>query len=335
MKSKAIRWAMLVFLLGSITSMVAQTSVVFDIPNAAANIQNGAGLIVTGINARGDVAGYFYDSSLDFKQRGFFRSRDGTLSLIDVPNATATSVRSINAGGDVAGYFHEGGKDRGFIRDTQGRIIVFDASSLNVTDVESISDSGEVAGMTFDSFNPIRGFVRDQNGALTVFDAPNAAATYVTGVNPRGEVIGYFSDTTRAYSLVGFARNVRGQFNLFDDALAFAINAAGAVTGSFTGSSPNSGFIAEVNGTIVFYDGFDASGRSVNARGDVVGYLFDQDQNKVRGFVRHMNGDVEIFDAPNASDTRAESINPRGDIAGYFFDSSQGNKTRAFVRLAR
>jgi hypothetical protein len=335
MKSKAIQLAMLVLLLGSTAMVAAQTSVVFDVPNAAANVPNGAGLIVTGINARGDVAGYFYDSSLNFKQRGFRRRRDGGVSLIDVPNASATSVRGINAGGDVAGYFHEGARVRGFIRETQGRIVVFDASSFNVTDVESISDSGDVAGMTFDSSNPIRGFVRDQNGAITVFDAPNAAATYVTGVNSRGEVIGYFSDTTRAYSLVGYARNVRGQFNLFDDALAFAINAAGAITGSLTGSSPDSGFIAEVNGRIVFYDGFDASGRSVNARGDVVGYLFDQNQNKVRGFVRHMNGDLEIFDAPNAADTRAECNNARGDIAGYFFDSSQANKARAFVRLAR
>ena len=334
MKSKAI-FTMLVFLLGSITAMTAQSFVVFDIPNSGSNIPNGVGMVVTGINAHGDVAGYFQDVSQGYKQRGFVRDRNGTIKVIDAPNASATSIRSINAGGRVAGYFAEGGNVRGFIQDVQGMIKLFDASSLSVTDVESISDSGEVAGMTFDSSSPIHGFVRDQNGAITVCDVPNATDTYVTGVNARGDVIGYFFDPTRGFTPVGFVRDNRGQFAFFDEALAFAVNARGEITGSFSDSSQSGGFIAEVNGTIVFFDGFDSSGRSINARGDVVGYLFDQSLNKVRGFERHMNGDVAIFDAPSASDTRVVSINARGDIAGYFADSSRGNKTRGFVRITR
>jgi hypothetical protein len=334
MKSKAL-FTMLVFLLGSITAMTAQSFVVFDIPNSGSDIPNGVGMVVTGINAHGDGAGYFQDASQGYKQRGFVRDRNGNIKVIDAPNASATSIRSINAGGAVAGYFAEEGKVRGFVQDVQGIITVFDASSLSVTDVESISDSGEVAGMTFGSSSPIHGFVRDENGAITVFDVPNSAATYVTGANARGDVIGYFFDPTRGFTPVGFVRDNRGQFALFDEELAFAINARGEITGSFSGSSQSGGFIAEVNGTIVFFDGFDASGRNINARGDVVGYLFDQSLNKVRGFERHMNGDVTIFDAPSASDTRAVSINARGDIAGYFADSSQGNKTRGFVRVTR
>src|SRR5207244_8537196 len=44
------------------------------------------------------------------------------------------------------------------------------------------------------------------------------------------------------------------------------------------------------------------------------------------------DGDITVFDAPNASFTQAFSINAGGDVTGYFSDVSQSYKGRGFVR---
>jgi hypothetical protein len=49
--------------------------------------------------------------------------------------------------------------------------------------------------------------------------------------------------------------------------------------------------------------------------------------------VRDRNGNITVFDAPNASlETGPFSINGGGDVTGWFYDASQGNKIRGFVR---
>lgn len=71
---------------------------------------------------------------------------------------------------------------------------------------------------------------------------------------------------------------------------------------------------------------------AINASGDVAGYFGDTTQaNKTRGFVRDINGDFIVFDAPNASSTVAVGINDRGEVAGSFNDTSQGGKRRGFL----
>jgi len=54
---------------------------------------------------------------------------------------------------------------------------------------------------------------------------------------------------------------------------------------------------------------------------DLAGSFTDVSQgNKGRGFMRHRDGNIIVFDAPNASNTSASSINNRGDIVGAFAD---------------
>ena len=73
---------------------------------------------------------------------------------------------------------------------------------------------------------------------------------------------------------------------------------------------------------------------AINARGEVAGYFGDTTQaNKTRGFVRDINGDVTVFDVPNAWSTVPASINDRGDVAGSFNETSQsGNRGFVFRR---
>ena len=330
-------------LAASSASMMAQSILVFDVPNAKSPLVGGTDLVVTGINASCKVGGYFYDESQNFRQRGFVRDLDGNITLVDAPNASNTSIRGINDRGEVTGYFVQhfasGDLARGFIEDQDGNFTVIDAPGGGGTDIESISNSGDVAGMAIDANqgNRIHGFVRSANGTVTVFDPPNANATYVTGINSGEDISGYFYDFTQNL-LRGFLRDHRGNFTIFDagsgpftNTFTTGINEARELTGGF-GSDNVSGFIRDKHDSLVPFTP-DAK-CAINARGDVVGYFFVLVLFKVRGFLRGRNGSVTIFDAPNASDTRAVTINARGDIAGYFADGAQAGKTRVFIRFA-
>jgi hypothetical protein len=73
---------------------------------------------VTAINARGDVAGFFGDTTQADKSRGFVLDMSGDFIVFDPPNASSTVPLSINDRGEVAGSFNDmsdGGKRRGFL----------------------------------------------------------------------------------------------------------------------------------------------------------------------------------------------------------------------------
>jgi hypothetical protein len=73
---------------------------------------------VTGINDRGDVVGIFGDPSRGGKTCGFVADSNGNITILDVPNATATYAYSINNRGEVSGSFDVAGlgsKRRGFL----------------------------------------------------------------------------------------------------------------------------------------------------------------------------------------------------------------------------
>lgn len=73
---------------------------------------------VTGLNDRGDVVGFFSDPSRGGKTCGFVADSNGNITILDVPNATATYAYSINNRGEVSGSFDVAGlgsQRRGFV----------------------------------------------------------------------------------------------------------------------------------------------------------------------------------------------------------------------------
>src|SRR5437660_10177271 len=67
----------------------------------------------TGINARGDIVGFYVD--VNGATHGFLLRR-GLFSTIDFPHASLTFARAINARGDIAGWFQfEDGIEQGFL----------------------------------------------------------------------------------------------------------------------------------------------------------------------------------------------------------------------------
>ena len=69
-----------ILFVGCATSILAQSFLVFDAPNASSTFGSG-------INEIGDVAGSFADSSQGGKARGFVRDRHGNFTVFDVSNA--------------------------------------------------------------------------------------------------------------------------------------------------------------------------------------------------------------------------------------------------------
>ena len=114
------------------------------------------------INNRGDVAGYFYDSST-FRLRGFLREFDGTVSVFDPAPNTDTKSASINERGDVAGDLSGPTGPRNFVRDQSGNVTVFDVPNSFTAHVAAISNSGDVTGYYYELRNGelvTRGFIR-------------------------------------------------------------------------------------------------------------------------------------------------------------------------------
>src|SRR5215471_16510081 len=120
---------LLTMLLGLTQTAQAQSLTVFDAPNAFETYSHS-------INARGDVTGFFHDTSQADKERSFVRDRAGNMTVFDAPNASYTESLSINAGGAVTGFFYDASqsnKQRGFVRDRNGDLTVFDAPNASYT----------------------------------------------------------------------------------------------------------------------------------------------------------------------------------------------------------
>jgi hypothetical protein len=115
----------------------------FTAPGAAAEF----GTTAAGINARGQVSGFFQDASGGF--HGFLK--DGsTFTQIDVPGATGTLAYAINNRSDVAGwYMDQQGGEHGFVL-SGGNFTTIDVPGSRGTLVTGINEKGELAGLWFD-----------------------------------------------------------------------------------------------------------------------------------------------------------------------------------------
>ena len=108
------------------------------------------GILVSSIDAAGDVAGSFFDTNC--AQHGFMRAANGTFTTLNAPGAgtsPCTSYTGHGAGTMLCGTF----------------AVVFDAA-------------GDITGGYVDSNGIIHGFLRPaETGIITSFDAPGAGST--------------------------------------------------------------------------------------------------------------------------------------------------------------
>lgn len=249
-----------------------------------------------GINARGDVVGWYVDS---LGTHGYLL-RDRGLTKIDYPGAVYTDARGVNARGDIVGAYRMAGEPavnfHGYLLTKHGEFVAVDFPGHINTILQRITSTGLMLGCRHDTdtMGTMRGVMingRDQSEVAEI----GAFASMNNGSTPDGGlVVGLFTDMEtgrgRAYLLYG------DTFIPFD------------VPGS------------------IFTAGWD-----VNASGEAVGVYRDAG-NKFHGFL--WSGlRFSSIDYPTATATRAFGINSQGDIVGAYVDAA--NRTHGFVVTRR
>jgi hypothetical protein len=229
---------------------------------------------------------------------------------------------------------------------------------------------GTITGFTRDSNWVRHGFLRLRNGTFTVFDDPNAGTcstpcesvapgTRAYSINDSGTITGYWTDSSNvAYA---FVRAHDGEFTEFTapDAGtgpgqgtypygAFAINAAGAVSGYYLDSSSvQHGFVRSPNGEITEFDPENSlytDPAAIDSTGSITGLYCDSTTNNFRSFLRAPNGRITVFDGPGAGSdgcnslgTFAAGIEPLGGTEGNYSytDASGAYESHGFLRDAK
>ncbi len=268
----------------------------FDAPGADPQL----GTYAIGLDSRGDIVGYFYDTAAT--PRGFVRSPGGQIITFDArgANRQGTFVWAVNRSGTVVGtYVDHAGVMRGFARNANGEQRPINLRSAHMVQPSGINDKGVIVGY-FGDQTGFHGFVRE-NGEREDFESfdPPAGCTfdryYRVYVNNRGDVVttcvGYSSSSSH-----GYLRSRAGQVTVVD----------------YPGTR---------------YTSIDG----ITQTGDIVGVYLDL-VGTTHGFVRSPDGAFAAFDFPGSAITTVFGSDPAGDIVGTYRGNS--GPEHGYVRFA-
>jgi hypothetical protein len=331
----------------------APTFTQIDVPGEGT--ASGEGTFGLGINASGEVVGYYIDAN--GVVHGFIRSASGTITTVDAPGAgtaldLGTNVRAVNTSGEVTGYYADSNDFlHSYIESSAGTLTEFDPPNSIGSDAFCINDNGDVAGGLLDA-NGSHGFVRTADGNFSIIDptgnASQVKAVFPNQINASGDIAGYYTDTNGVFH--GFLRDSNGTITTFDAPGAGTatgegteisdMNASGVIVGGINvgivnGVNTTHSFVRATDGTYTVFDPPQSGAHSsfaegINDSGAVVGTY--RDANLVRhGYLLQPDGTFVSFDDPNAAQlplsttnlgTTPYRINAGGAIAGLFTDSS-------------
>jgi len=321
------------------TGLLAQaTFVSLDAPGAGTGI--GQGTFPVGINSKGVIAGWYFDSS--FVTHPFLRQANGIFTEFTPSNLSQVALSGINDSGQVVGTGElttSPYSDVGFIRDPDGKITTFSVSGAQPFSATAINNQGEIAGYYFGSDSHWYAYVRDASGNITSFSDPNETTatgngTYAWAINDRGEVAGYYNYNNLTGINRGYVRSQLGSFKNFDAVPGgttlmepLAINLSGEVTGYYGSAATlvTNCFLRDSQGNITDFEIPDSSASiatGINDAGLIVGYWMVENQLLVDSFLRDAAGNVTTFAAPTDNyGTFATSINHNGQITGNWQDN--------------
>lgn len=220
---------------------------------------DGVNTQVLGINERGAVTGYYFD--FNGNESGFIRAPDGTITSFTVPNSINTTPSGINSKGVTTGYAYQMEHYIGFLRAPGGKIRTFDVPKSAQTYSYTIDDEGDVAGAYVDGKGFFHGYVRDSAGKLARYSIPGveAIALVPAGIDSNGDIAGTYAGSD--YISHCFLRKPDGTVVKLDlSGWTFCqvgsgengggISNGGAITGSFTNSSGDHGFLMRPGGGV-------------------------------------------------------------------------------------
>lgn len=179
------------------------TYTTFDEPDATLN-QTGLGTRALGINANGEVTGYYNDNNTG-QAHAFIRDQFGNFTSFDPAGADGTVANSINLSGEVAGNYTDIDQVlHGFVRDAAGDITSFDPPGSFGTFAYSINDAGTVVGQWDNTAISFRGYERNPSGGISSLSAASSDSVLATAINNGGHIAGYYIDSKQVWH--GFLR---------------------------------------------------------------------------------------------------------------------------------
>jgi hypothetical protein len=330
-----------------------KTFTTIDAPNAGTASEQGT--FIEDINAAGDAAGFYTDSSGAY--HGFIRSSAGELTIIDVPAAGSgapglgTTISSIDSAGDTVGYYNpQQGSSQSFLRTSDGTITTFDPPNYTGSIAAAINDNGTIAGGILQTNSNALGYVRAANGTFAVFNPtglPTLLRTVMpTQINASGATAGYYVDPLGTEH--GFLLAANGNVTILDapgagtssgegtelaDINASATIVGGVEVGVINGVATTHSLMRTADGTWTVFDPPQADGVSsfafgINDSGAIVGTYRGTDLVR-HAYLLEPDGTFVSFDEPQADQgpltdmyvgTEPRRINASGAVAGYYSD---------------
>jgi len=229
---------------------------------------------VWSIDAAGNIAGYYFDSS------GYphgFQLSGGTYTTIDYPGAQYTRVYGMNDLGQVVGWSDDLGL--GFAYDVQTQTfttISYPGAAVTIPTV--INDAGAIAGYFGSASGTAYGF-EFAGSVYRLIVPPGSKGTFALGITGSGEVVGYAKN--RHTSKIFNFRFAHGQYREIEipnapNAQVGGISDAGAVLVGSYDPPPccfQAGFIYQSNTltTLQFPGGNNTYVADINVAGEAVG----------------------------------------------------------------
>jgi probable HAF family extracellular repeat protein len=152
----------------------------------------------TGINASGQVVGFYFDAG--GIGHGFLFDH-ASYTTLDVPGSTSTEAYGINDSGQIVGSYSAGRAAPGFLLDNDSyttldvpRILPY-PSNLTLAGINASGEIvGYIVGFDVDLFQTSRGFLLNQGSYTTLGVVPGAAFTEAYGINASGQIVGSYDD---------------------------------------------------------------------------------------------------------------------------------------------
>ena len=276
-------------LLGFVLVVVLASSASFGAEYRYSKIQvpNSVDTLAQGVNARGDVVGYYDDSTGNTYT---FLLRNGVFSTIASPNGTSIQARAINARGDIAGGLQDAKGEHGFVL-SGGQFTIIDHPGALSTTVEGINNAGDLTGTWTGAQGNQRGFIL-KSGKFQEISVPSSVRTDVYMARDNGRVM--VGDTVTSDGQHGFVRDASGQFTIFDP--------PGTLTPcTFARYTSERGDIA---GAFAIVNSSDECNSFPNTQGFVL-----------------RQGQYTFINFPGSSNTFVQTINDDGVIVGIFVDA--------------
>jgi hypothetical protein len=166
------------------------TYVVLTIPGST-----GTGAVA--INAGGQIAGIYFDSSS--QEHGFLRNADGTIASFEIAGASQMYVTAMNKWGTITGNSFNQGVTSGFLRYSGGGQKSYGSCSHCGPQPTAINNKGVVVGYFFSEGGGNSAFSMDRSLTTTGIPVPfSNTSTAASGINDVGQIVGTYIDSNGA-----------------------------------------------------------------------------------------------------------------------------------------